>query len=96
MDDIFNYPRKIPGFIKYTPNILLHQIYINPTQPKVILPLNYTNYLHSDMDSLYLLTQKKYPDLSSLEDQLTEAGKYILYYFPEDTIDKITTFHISV
>ena len=93
VDDIIQLSEKNPRIYKiYTEYIVASNLYKpNATQSDIAVEL-YKFISHSDMDSLYLLTQKKYPDLSSLEDQLTEAGKYILYYFPEDTIDKITTF----
>ena len=47
---------------------------------------------HQDMDSLYKISQKTFEDFESYSDEFLEASKYILYYFPEDTINGVNTF----
>lgn len=47
---------------------------------------------HQDMDSLYKISQKTFEDFESYSDEFLEASKYILYYFPEDTIKGVNTF----
>ena len=79
-----------------------YSIYVNEIMPRQIrgfessaedIAVELFRYIdHPDMDSLYQLTQKQFPDLDDVVEELTLASKYIQYHFPEDTITGLTSF----
>ncbi len=51
------------------------------------------NYIQDDLISgIYNETEKQYPNLTQLEDQISEAFTYLKYYYPEQKIPVIYTY----
>lgn len=76
----------------YTNNLVaanVHRPGANDTDIAVEL---YKYISHRDMDSLFQITQEEFSDFGPYQEELEEAAKYIALYFPEEKIEKVTTF----
>jgi hypothetical protein len=93
LEDIINLSETHRDFYDvYTEYIIASNVqFPDATDADIAVEL-YKYISHQDMDSLYKITQKKFNDFQSYSDELIKALKYILNYFPEDTIDEVTTF----
>jgi hypothetical protein len=92
-EDIINLSKSDSTFYKtFTEYIIASNVQFPGASDQDIAVELYKYISHQDMDSLYKITQKTFGDFRSYSDDFIEASKYILHYFPEDTINKITTF----
>jgi hypothetical protein len=84
---------KHPDFYSlYTTNIIGNLVNGPQSTPEDVAVEVYRYIAHRDMDSLYKITKKEFADFEPYRSDLEKACKYIQYYFPEDTINRVTTF----
>ena len=93
VNDIIRLSETQPNFYEvYTEHIIASNVQFSGATDTDIAVGLYKYISHQDMDSLYKITQKEFNDFQSYSDELLKAAKYILNYFPEDTIGEVTTF----
>ena len=93
VSDIVRLSENQPDFYKvFTEYIIASNVqFPGATDADIAVEL-YKYISHQDMDSLYKITQKEFNNFQSYSNELLKASKYILNYFPEDTINEVTTF----
>lgn len=91
--DILELSRTNPSFYEVFTNYLVAANVQFPGATDQDIAVELYKYIsHQDMDSLYGITQTTFSTIDTYSDELAEACKYILYYFPEDTINQLTSF----
>ncbi len=93
VEDILKLREKHPDFYPvYVNDIIAANVQIPGANDTDIAVELYKYISHRDMDSLYSIVQSDFTDFSTYSDELEVASKYISYYFPDDTINSVTTF----
>lgn len=93
VDDVLMLKENFPEFYDiYTKTIIAANVY-RPNSSESDIAVEVYKYLaHQDMDSLYKITQSRFSNFDKYASELETAVKYIQFYFPQEKIEKATTF----
>lgn len=93
VDELIQLQKKHPEFYDVYLNNIMPQSPMMYSMSDVDKAVELYRYIsHPDMDSLFVLTQKKYGDFKHYNTELEKAAKRIKYYFSEEQINKAVTF----
>jgi hypothetical protein len=91
--DIEKLALKHPDFYPIYTQSILGSVIMGPNSTSQDVAVELYRYIaHKDMDSLYKITQSKYADFEPYRAKLEKASKYIHTYFPDERIERVTTF----